>query len=1047
MPNNENKGIIAWFTTNSVAANLLLFSVIVMGILSLSQLRKETFPSLEASTITVSTTYNSGDPIQSEEGISLKIEEALEGIDGIKRVTSLSNASGSRVTIEKESGYDLETLYSDIKDEVDALNGLPTEADKPVVLKEKRARPHVIYVQLFGDADRQLLQNTSQNLKSDLLQDPNISEVNIIYELDPYLSIEINKDKLKAYGLTLSDVENTINKESGVAMSSSLRNGEKTVRIKGVEQSYTADEFGELAILSNEKGVVLKLKDIAEISNGFDEDDFALTRYNGKNAMTLEVVMGENSDIEKSAIAANKVAEKWKNNNYLPSNIEITTWKDSSETIKDRLSLLVNNALTGVIMVFVVLALFLNITVAFWVAAGLPFVFFGTLFLMTGSFADLTINQMTTFGFIMALGIVVDDAVVIGESIYSTRQKEGDSIRSTIKGANKVAIPTVFGVLTTVASFMALSNIEGGLGQIFAQFGTVVTICLLLSMVESKLILPSHLAHVNTHKKEGKYNIIAKIQKGSDTVLMAFNNKVYEPLIDFCLKAKTFVILAFIAVIIAIGSMPMNGTIRISFFPSIPGEQVRASLSMLQDVSYNQTADNLLLLERTAMEADRQLLEKYNSIKETEINNILVTSNSDTSGSIEVVFDSEPDYTAKEFADLWSSLTPRLEGSKKLNIRSTRAMVDNFNIELKSINSEDVYDAGESIRSYLEKVNGVSGIDDNLTQVVPQYRIELNEQGRALGLTPTTITSQVFKMFGGGTVQRFQKNNEEVTVSVRYPKEDRQTLMDILNADIKLTNGSSVPLSSVANVVSTYQQSSLTRIDNKKAIYVTASVDKDVISSNELVEKVKSDVVYQLQVKYPHLDVKFSGEAEQQKEAIDSIEIMAFAAFIAIYALLAIPLKSYVQPLLIMTSIPFGIIGAILGHYIAGLSLSILSLFGILALSGVVVNDSLLLVSKYNDLVKEKSLSTHDAIIESCKSRLRAILLTSFTTFAGLLPILSETSMQSQFLKPAAASLGYGILFATLITLVLIPVLLMIQENVKSFLSESKNKVGSLIKS
>lgn len=1047
MPNNENKGIIAWFTTNPVAANLLLFSVIVMGILSLSQLRKETFPSLEASTITVSTTYNSGDPIQSEEGISLKIEEALEGIDGIKRVTSLSNASGSRVTIEKESGYDLETLYSDIKDEVDALNGLPTEADKPVVLKEKRARPHVIYVQLFGDADRQLLQKTSQNLKSDLLQDPNISEVNIIYELDPYLSIEINKDKLKAYGLTLSDVENTINKESGVAMSSSLRNGEKTVRIKGVEQSYTVDEFGELAILSNEKGVVLRLKDIAEISNGFDEDDFALTRYNGKNAMTLEVVMGENSDIEKSAIAANKVAEKWKTNNYLPSNIEITTWKDSSETIKDRLSLLVNNALTGVIMVFVVLALFLNITVAFWVAAGLPFVFFGTLFLMTGSFADLTINQMTTFGFIMALGIVVDDAVVIGESIYSTRQKEGDSIRSTIKGANKVAIPTVFGVLTTVASFMALSNIEGGLGQIFAQFGTVVTICLLLSMVESKLILPSHLAHVNTHKKESKYNIIAKIQKGSDAALMVFNNKVYEPLIDFCLKAKTFVILAFIAVIIAIGSMPMNGTIRISFFPSIPGEQVRASLSMLQDVSYNQTADNLLLLERTAMEADRQLLEKYNSIKETEINNILVTSNSDTSGSIEVVFDSEPDYTAKEFADLWSSLTPRLEGSKKLNIRSTRAMVDNFNIELKSINSEDVYDAGESIRSYLEKVNGVSGIDDNLTQVVPQYRIELNEQGRALGLTPTTITSQVFKMFGGGTAQRFQKNNEEVTVSVRYPKEDRQTLMDILNADIKLTNGSSVPLSSVANVVSTYQQSSLTRIDNKKAIYVTASVDKDVISSNELVEKVKSDVVYQLQVKYPHLDVKFSGEAEQQKEAIDSIEIMAFAAFIAIYALLAIPLKSYVQPLLIMTSIPFGIIGAILGHYIAGLSLSILSLFGILALSGVVVNDSLLLVSKYNDLVKEKSLSTHDAIIESCKSRLRAILLTSFTTFAGLLPILSETSMQSQFLKPAAASLGYGILFATLITLVLIPVLLMIQENVKNFLSESKNKVGSLIKS
>lgn len=1042
--NQNQNGIIAWFVNNPVAANLLLISIIILGFLSLNDLRKETFPSLEPSTISVSVNYNSGSPEQSEEGIAINIEDSLEGVDGIKRITSTSNANGSTISIEKSSGYDLDTLMLDVSDKIDAINNLPSDADRPIIQKAKR-ESHAIYVQLYGDTDREEFQKLAKWLKSDLLKRNEISNINIITEIDPFIYIEIDQYKLKAYSLTLSDIENSINSESNAAISTSLRNGDKTVKIKSINQLYNKDEFSNISIISKSSGSSVLLGDIAEIKNSFDEDDYVLTRYNGEKAITLEIVMGDSSDIMNISTAAKEVVSKWQEGNYLPDNVKVTTWLDGSDTITDRLSLLFKNAISGILMVFIVLAVFLNIQVAFWVAAGLPFIFFGTLFFMTGSFTDLTINQMTTFGFIMALGIVVDDAVVIGESIYDTRSKEGDTIAKTIEGAKKVAMPTVFGILTTVVSFWALSNIEGGLGQIFAQFGTVVTICLLLSMVESKLILPAHLAHINTHKKESKYNIFSYIQKWANNLFIFFNDKIYTPIIEFSLNSKTFIIVLFISIIIAVSSMPITGKIKISFFPSIPGDKVSASLDMYDDTSFNQTEKNLLILEIKANETDKELIKKYNSEKETEISDLFVSSSSDTSGSISVVFLNKPVYTAKEFSDLWSSKSTNLEGVKKINIRSERSMGDNFKIEIKSIDNDVVKSAGQEIRRYIENIDGVSGIEDNLSQVIPQYRIELNDQGRALGFTASSLSQELSKTFGGGKVQKFQTNNNEVTVSVRYPREDRQTLNDLLSANVTTKTGSKIPVKTVANIYSTYEETSLTRIDSQKAIYISASVDKTILSSNELVNRVKEDVLSQFEIKYPNLNVSFSGEAEEQAETLNSMELMAALAMIGIYALLAIPLKSYVQPLLIMTSIPFGVIGAIIGHWVTDLQLSLLSLFGILALSGVVVNDSLLLVSRFNEL-RDRGMEVKEAILLSCKSRLRAVLLTSFTTFAGLVPLLSETSRQSEFLKPAAASLGYGILFATLITLILIPVLLMIQENIKDNILVLKNKIKNNVK-
>ncbi|WP_417580508.1 efflux RND transporter permease subunit [Nitrincola sp.] len=1037
---STQKGIIAWFTRNTVAANLLLLGVIFMGIMSLGELRREAFPSMEPDQVTISVSYNSGDPKQAEEGIAIKIEDALESVSGIKRITSASNASGTRVTVEKTSDYALDALLTDIKTKVDSINNFPNDAEKPVIEKA-RMQDHAIWVQLYGDADHATLQALAEQLKTDLLQQSSIRDLSIEATRDPVVAIEIDEATLQAYGLSLSDIESAINAESSSPLTTSLRNSEKSVRLKVADQKYELEDFASIPLLTTSEGAVIRLGDVASLSNSFDEDSFTYSRYNQQNGISIEIVMDEYGDVTRIADQANQVVQQWQSRELLPQGVYIETWYDQSLMIKDRLNLLVKNAVSGIALVFLILALFLNVRVAFWVAAGLPFVFFGTVFFMSGSFANLTLNEMTTFGFIMALGIVVDDAVVVGESIYDTRRKEGDSLENTIKGTMKVALPTIFGVLTTVAAFMALSQVSGGLGQIFAQFASVVTICLLLSVVESKLILPSHLAHLNTQRNPNRTGW-SRVQHGADAALAWFNTQVYTPAIKVCLKLRYALVLAFISVLILVVNLPMSGVVKMAFFPDIPRDIATASMTMQEDVSFGQTQKNLLIIEQAALQADQQLRSQLGmSLDDSRISSLQVLASADTEGSVTVAFIDQPGYDTNQYTHLWRELIGPLEGVKKLKVLSSMDMVDNFKIELKASDSESAILAGNEVKRYLQTLSAISGIDDNLSSGVPQYRFELTEQGRSLGMTTASLAEQILRSFGGGEVQKFQRSQDEVTVSVRYPDQKRQTMADILTANVRTEDGNIVPLSAVANIQSEYQPSEITRINNQRAVYVSAVVDKSQLSSSQVVNQVTQLVLPQLQAQYPHLRVDFAGEAEQQQETMQSMELMFIAALIAIYALLAIPLRSYIQPILIMTAIPFGIVGAILGHWLNGLTLSILSIFGMLALSGVVVNDSLLLVSRFNDLMGEGKTVTQ-AILEACNRRLRAILLTSITTFAGLLPLLSETSMQAQFLKPAAASLGYGIMFATVITLLLIPALLMIQYEISQGISNIIKRIS-----
>jgi multidrug efflux pump subunit AcrB len=1081
---SQYKGIIPWFANNPVAANLLLILIITLGVINMGSINKEAFPSLPPNIVAISISNDSGSAKENEEGIAIPIEQALQGTSGIKNITTSSTASSTKVTIEMLDGYDIDTLKDDVEDEINQITSFPDDADPAVVSKAVREE-HSIWIQLSGQADRRTLQKLTLELESDLLASEDISATSLEGWLDPTMMVEVDKNKLESYGLTLTDIATAINAESSTAKVATLRNENIYLSISASEQAYIKSQFLQIPIQTNTNGGKLLLSDIANIRDVFDEDEFVLSRFNRQNSIAIQVLTKGSSDISNSVIAAKAVIQDWQDSGRLPPNVTLSTWYDRSESINQRLELIIENAITGVLLVFILLAIFLNITVAFWVAMGLPFIFFGTLFFMGTENVGLTLNMFTTFGFIMALGIVVDDAVVVGESVYTVRSKEGDTLGSTIKGTMIVAIPTLFGVFTTVAAFWALSNIEGRLGQLYSQFAIVVAICLILSVIESKIILPAHLAHINTQKSTST-NPIAKlwamIQRGADNGLQWFSDRVYKPSIDVALTHRYAVCLFFIALFLLVMSMPFTGAIRISFFPQIPGDTVRGSLTMNNDVSYGQTNRVLLTLEDAAYQADIALrsdtgerrrskpnsdepspakpAEGRSTVKPAEgrstikkasqpkgdvaIKNIQVTSNGDQSGNIRIELITDRPYTSAQFATKWQQLSGMPEGVKNLRIRSARESVDALRIELRGNDASVLNGAMLELLKQLETLPAVTGIEQNTDPTESRLILKLNEQGRLLGLSTSDLASQVSTNFDGQVVQEYQRDNAEVEVRLGFPNDQQESPSAIMNTKISLEDGTRIPLSSVATLSQEEAETTIIRIDAKRSLYLSAEVDKDEMSSTQIVEYLEKAVVPQMKRQFSGVSVFFSGEAEQRAETQSSMSEMFLIALLVIYGLLAIPLKSYSQPFIIMMAIPFGIIGALLGHWMNNLTLGIFSLNGILALSGVVVNDSLLLVSRFNDLRHETS-HVKKAISIACRSRLRAVLLTSFTTFAGLIPILWETSRQAQMLIPAAVSLAYGILFATVITLILIPVLLMIKEDIHLFIDRIKNTPSKVL--
>ncbi|MCG8613921.1 MAG: efflux RND transporter permease subunit [Pseudomonadales bacterium] len=1029
----EKSGLINWFVNNPVAANLLMAFILIVGLVTANALRQEGFPPLPPKYITVSVTFESGSAAQAEKGIAMKIEDALQGLIGVKQIISESTAQGSTVTIEKQGDYPLSALLTAVKNRVDAIATFPGRAEKPII-SAAQWHEHALWIQLFGPADETTLATLAREIRQALLRQPAIQKVAVHGLRKPEIEVTVDEQQLQAFNLSLPDVAEAISANSVTEVAGEIRNPQSTVTLSANQQRQQELDFAHIPLLNTPDGGELVLGDVAHIRDSYTQRTRHWMRFSGQPSVGLQIIMDNRSDINAITEQAHQTIQTIRTSGRLPMDVQIESWYDQSKFIQSRLSLMIENGVTGMALVFLVLALFLNLRIAFWVAMGLPVCFAGTFILMNDTLLDLSLNELTSFGLIIALGLVVDDAVVVGESVHTHHQRYGAHRQSTIQGVKRVATPTLFGILTTVAAFWPLGLVAGEMGKIFAQFAVIVVVCLSFSLLESKLILPAHLAPAaHPEKSPGtvarQRNIWKTVQTGVSQGLEVFTRWLYLPALKQALRYRYITLLTFIVFWLGSIALLSSGTVRYVFFPDVPGDTISGYFMLEDGAGYGLAEQHTDHIEQAIVRVNQAIMEAYNLDQPVIVKRQAYLQN-DLIGEVTVELSprSERPISTEEITQRWRAAVGSLEATDILKFVSSWVGAEDLRIELLADSTETLRTAGEAIKNHLQTLPGVTDIQDNLKPGIPQIQLTLSPVGRTLGLTQADLAKQIQYAYHGIEVQQFQRGSHEVKVWVRYPERLRGDITTLSEMRIRLPDARFVPLSVVATISESYGNSYITRIDNQRANFIVANVDKQITSPSAIIKILEDHTFPALLAAHPGLHIQLAGEAKEDAEASASLIKIFGLSLLLIYILLAVPLKSYSQPLLIMAAIPFGIMGAIVGHWIQGLPVSLLSLFGILALSGIVVNDSLLLVVRYNES-RAQHKPIISALLEAGHNRLRAILLTSLTTFVGLLPLLRETSEQAQFLIPTAVSLAYGILFATTITLILIPILLAIQED------------------
>ena len=1032
---NQQQGIMAWFAKNPVAANLLMMIILLVGYFTASSLRTETFPAFPPEQVSISVTVDGGGIQDIEESVVLKIEEALEEVQGIDTVRSSIQTGSATVNVTQVDGYNLTKLKDDIEAQVNAISNFPSAAENPIVEAATR-ESQAIWIAVYGEAGTKTLKLVAEDLRSKLLSASNIKQVDVAGEPTEEIGISISEQVLQRYGWTLSDISDQINAQSVNQYGGELSSKDGDITVRGDFQSYYQTDFENIVVQADSSGALIRLGDIATVTDNFSEDT-VISRFNGHDAIMLEVVVTDDTSLIDAASAAKSVMNQYLKTSNLPANVALDTMSDQSVFIDARLDTMIENGLVGMLLVVILLALFLHPILALWVAVGIPIAFAGAMISMGPLGLNLSLNELTTSGFLVALGILVDDAIVIAESVYSTRREavnkgeKGSVIAITVKGAMKVAIPATFGVLTTIAAFYPLMFINGKLGNIFGQQAMVVIAVLIFALVESKLILPAHLAHIKIEKNT-KSSRWSRFQGVFQDGLQSLIDNWYAPSIRWVVQHRNISLVGTVVIFIFVVGLIPTRQVRISFFPDIEPSVVMSSFEVQDSFGKGHTSEIIDTIERALIETNRELKEKY-EMSVDPISAIYVSSSNNTSGSItgELVEDSLRDFAADEASNLWRSKVDTLEGVSVLNFDGARRGPEAIRIELKAKEMTTLAHASRELQQAMSAIEGVKDIRDNLKVNQPQLNIKIKPTAYSLGLTNTEVMTQVSAALFGSQAQRIQRGSDEVKVMVRYPAEERKYLSDIDNLMIRTADGAIIPFAVVAETDYTDSVSQIDRLNRFRAASVIAGVDKRTISSGDVIQQLQASTIPTLLQTYPDLDIELKGEASEQNKSAASLSQGFIVALLIIYGLLAIPLKSYSKPLVIMSIIPYGILGSILGHWIVGVSIGILSLFGTIALCGVVVNDSLVLVAKYSELQKQ-GMNNSEAIIEAGKTRLRAILLTSLTTFAGLTPMLLDDSSQAQFLIPMAVSLGFGILFATFTTLYALPIILSFQGTIVS---------------
>lgn len=1040
--------LINWFTRNGVAANLLMFAIIFAGLFSLNnRLPLEVFPSFELDTITVRVPFRGASPTEVEESVNIKIEEAVQDLTDIKSITSTASEGLGTVIINVSSRADVDEVLNDVKQRVDQISTFPSDADNPSVYTIARTR-EVISAVVAGPLTERELRTLASKIRDDLEALPSVTQVSLSGVRDFELAIEVSEKTLLEYGLTFADVARAISNSSLNLSAGAIKTAGGEVLIRTEGQGRTAEDFASIPIISSADGSRVTLAELASINDGFDEQALAQV-YNGRRSIEIDVFRSGN----QSAIT---VAQEVKD--YLetaqasmPDNVTLGYWRDRSRIVKARLQTLNKSAMQGGLLVILLLALFLRPSVAFWVFIGVPVSFMGGLAMMPT--IGVTINLISLFAFILVLGIVVDDAIVTGENIYSHMRRNPNRIQAAIEGTQEVAIPVTFGVLTTVAAFMPLLMVEGVRGKIFAQIPMIVIPVLLFSLVESKLVLPAHMKHLNFHKPE-KPNLLSRLQRKVADGLEWMIRHWYQPFLAACMRQRYLTLSVFIGSAIIVFSLVSAGHVKFIFFPRIQSEVARASLVMPNGTPFEVTQKHIERINDAALELQKKHVDPETGL--SVIEGIMSTAGSAGGGANgqshlgRVMFEITPpeerglQVTSRELVMQWRRSIGDIPGAKEINYRAEIGRGGSpLNVQLSGRDFDRLKQAAEIIKNKLANYPGVEDITDSFESGKQELMLAIKPEAQQLGLTLSDLASQVRQAFFGFEVQTIQRDRDDVRVVVRYPLSERQSLDNLQTMMIRTPDGNNVPFAEVADASMGRGFSVIKRVDRKRTINIEADVDKE----NTDVEAIKRELVEDLPDLLQNFsDVSFSleGEAREQRESFGSLRIGVLFVLAVIYALLAIPLRSYLQPLMVMLVIPFGVVGAILGHVIMGMNLSIMSYLGMLALAGVVINDSLVLVDFVNKR-RAEGLNIQNAVRVAGVARFRAILLTSLTTFFGLMPLIFEESTQAQFLIPMAVSLGFGIMFATLITLVLIPCNYVIFEDIKSLFQRIFRWVKSLV--
>ena len=1027
-------GLIGWFAGNSVTANLLMLFMLIGGLVVAGRMQFEAFPEIDPGTITVTVAYRGATPEEVEDAITRRVEEAVIGIDGVDRVRSSASEGVGTVTLELKDFVNNQLVKDDVEAAVDSLVDFPpAEAEQPrVIIVEPPAE--VMRLAVFGDLSELDLRTAAEQIEADILEIDEVAQVSLLGTRAREISIEVSEEALRRYGLTIQRISDRVRAASVDLSGGTLRTSGGEILLRTNEERRTGEAFETIVIASDPTGRELKLGDIATVTDAFEDAQFS-NEFRGVPAVFLAIDKSEDQDAFDVSGAVLDMLE-----GYSPTpGVSIEVVSDNTTVIADRLNLLIRNAVMGLALVVIFLALTLDLRLAFWVSLGILVAFLGA-FIAINSF--VSINMVTLFGLIIVLGLVVDDAIVVGENIYQEQQKGLHGRDAAIAGVLGVAAPVTIGVLTTMAAFAPLLFSSGTISQILFPVPVVVIAVLAASVIEAFFILPAHLSH----GRDWSVGLMARARSAGQAALATLRDRVFMPLVRLSVRWRYLSAALMAAYVIVMVSFPMSGAMRFVFFPSIEADEVQMTLQMPEGVAFERTEAAMERLVEAAYEAvGGQDSPQFESLSVTIGGSLSggggpdaafggggsATASNIGAATLTLAPASQRTLGSEEIARRWREAAGDIPGVRSISFSASLAAGgDDVSLDLSSRDAEALQTAVARLADELRAIDGVQEVETGLDTGKRQLEFTLTPAGAAAGLTSRDVARQVRQAFFGEEVQRIQRGRSELTVYVRLPQSERRSLADLERLRIRLPDGREAALYVVADITETVSPTSIDRVDGRRVISVTADVDEAIATPNVVNALIQGTLLPRLLQSEPGLAASFEGQSREQQQDIAALGSNLLIALGVIYVLLASVLRSYLQPLIVMAAIPLGAASAILGHLVMGFDLTFPSLFGVVALCGVIINGSVVLLDRFNKDRTTNGLSAYDAAMSATQRRFRPIFLTTMTTFLGLVPMLTETSLQAQFLIPVAISLGFGILFAGLLLIVFVPALLLIADDV-----------------